>query len=484
MIPELRDFHQAALKGREILTSVEGRRRLKAEAHEHRITMQVQAHTQTKNFYQENLDFSLFSWSKQGGLKPWHISHGKGVYLYTVDGRRILDFSSQLMNVNIGHGHPKVAEAVMRQMAQVSYIAPNMVTDIRGQLAAKLAEITPGNLTRTLFTLAGSESIENAMKLARVYTGRHKIIAQYRSYHGATYGAITASGDPRRLRVDDQQVPNVIHVENPYFYRCPWGSRTIEECGVMALRNLEQVLHYEDPGNVAAILMEGESGSSGCIKYPPYYLKQVKALCEKYGILFIADEVMSGFGRTGRWFGVDHHDITPDIMCMAKGLTCGYLPLGAMTVTNTIADAFNDVELPLGLTYSAHAAACAAGMAVISIYEEEDLIQRAAETGRYIDTCLDALKAAHSCIGDVRNTGMLGVIELVKDRETKEPMAPFNAKASQMTEMNKVAAKLRDLGMYTFVRWNYIFVAPPLCSTREEVDEGMAIIGEALEEVE
>lgn len=439
-----------------------------------------QSAIKSDEYYQESLDHSLFSWSKQKGLSPWHISHGKGVYLYTVDGKRILDFSSQLMNVNIGHGHPAVAEAVQKQMAQVSYIAPNMVTDVRGQLAAKLAEITPGNLTKTLFTLGGAESVENAMKLARVYTGRHKIITHYRSYHGATYGAISASGDPRRLRVDDQQVPNIVHVENPYFYRCPWNSNSMEECGEMALRNLEQVIRYEDPDNIAAIMMEGESGTSGCIKYPPLYLKHVKTLCEKYGILFIADEVMSGFGRTGKWFGVDHHDITPDIICMAKGLTCGYLPLGAMTTTDTIASAFDDKPLPLGLTYSAHAAACAAGVAVLDIYEKEDLINRAAEMSKYIDECLAELMNSHPSVGDVRNTGMLGVIELVKDRQTKEPMAPFNAKASEMTEMNKVSARLRELGMFTFVKWNFIFVAPPLISTKEEIDEGFAMLDDAI----
>jgi taurine--2-oxoglutarate transaminase len=434
----------------------------------------------TDSTYQDSLDYSLFSWSKQAGLSPWHISHGKGVYLYTVDGKRILDFSSQLMNVNIGHGHPAVAEAVQKQMSQVSYIAPNMVTDIRGQLAARLAEITPGNLTKTLFTLGGAEAIENAMKIARVYTGRHKIIAQYRSYHGATYGAISVSGDPRKLPVDNQQVPNIVHVENPYFYRCPWNSSSIEECGEMALRNMQQVIQYEGPENVAAILLEGESGSSGCIKYPPFYWKKVKALAEKYGILTICDEVMSGFGRTGKWFGIDHHDVTPDIMCMAKGLTCGYLPLGAMTVSDTIATAFDEKVLPLGLTYSAHPASCAAGLAVIGIYEQEDLINRAAETGKYIDQCMADLMDGHPSIGDVRNTGMLGVIELVKDRETREPMAPFNAKPSEMGAMAKVAARLRELGMFTFVRWSYIFVAPPLISTREVIDEGFGMLDEAI----
>jgi taurine--2-oxoglutarate transaminase len=249
----------------------------------------------------------------------------------------------------------------------------------------------------------------------------------------------------------------------------------------MALRNLEQIIQYEDPENVAAILMEGESGSSGCIKYPPMYLKHVKALCEKYGILFIADEVMSGFGRTGKWFGVDHHGVTPDIMCMAKGLTCGYLPLGAMTISDTIASTFDDRDMPLGLTYSAHAAACAAGLAVIDIYEKEDLINRAAENGKYIDKCLADLMERHPSVGDVRNTGMLGVIELVKNRETREPMAPFNAKPSEMGVMSQIAAKLKDLGMYTFVRWNYMFVAPPLISSREEIDEGFGMIDEAIQ---
>jgi taurine--2-oxoglutarate transaminase len=229
--------------------------------------------------------------------------------------------------------------------------------------------------------------------------------------------------------------------------------------------------------------MEGESGSSGCIKYPPFYLKKVKTLCEQHGILFIADEVMSGFGRTGKWFGVDHHEITPDIMCMAKGLTCGYLPLGGMIVTDTIAAAFDDRDLPLGLTYSAHAAACAAGLAVLDIYEQDDLINRAAETGKYIDECMTALMDNHPCVGDVRNTGMLGVIELVKNRETKEPMAQFNAKPSEMTEMNKVATRLKELGMYTFVRWNYVFVAPPLISTREEIDEGFEMISDSLSQL-
>ena len=314
---------------------------------------------EAENILQNNLDYTFFSWSKQGGLNPINVETADGVYLYDRSGKKYLDFSSQLMNVNIGHGRKEVTDAVVKQMETLSYVAPSFATDVRGRLGKKLAEISPGNLTKTFFTLGGAEAIENSTKLARLYTGRHKIITQYRAYHGATYSAMTAGGDPRKLLVDSQQVPNIIHVDNPYAYRCPWYSSNEVECGERALKNLETTIKYEGTENVAAILMEGESGSSGCIKYPPFYLKKVKELCEKYGILFIVDEVMSGFGRTGKWFAVEHHDVTPDILVMAKGLTCGYLPLGAMMTTDVIAKRFDDNYFPLGLTYSAHPVSCA-----------------------------------------------------------------------------------------------------------------------------
>ncbi|MDX1478255.1 MAG: aminotransferase class III-fold pyridoxal phosphate-dependent enzyme [Saprospiraceae bacterium] len=436
--------------------------------------------TEAQHILQSALDHSFFSWSKQGGLNPWHIDRAEGVYLYTTEGQRILDFSSQLMNVNIGHGDQRVTAAVAAQMEKLSYVAPSLVTDARGQLAEKLAEITPGKLSKTLFTLGGAEAIENAIKLARIYSGKHKILAQYRSYHGATYGAMSASGDPRRLPVDSQQMPNVVHFENPYSYRCPWGTDTPEDCANMALRNLEQIILYEHPDNIAAILLEGESGTSGCIKYPSNYWPGVKALADKYGILTIADEVMSGFGRTGEWFGVDYHGVEPDILCMAKGLTAGYLPLGAMIASDTIAAHFDEQVLPLGLTYSAHAVSCAAALAVIDIYEQDDLITQARETGAYIDQQMEILMDRHPSIGDFRNTGMLGCIELVRNRETREPMAPFNAKPHEMQQMAPVAAKLRELGMFTFVKWNYIFVAPPLISTKDQIDEGIGMLSEAI----
>lgn len=427
-----------------------------------------------------NLDHTLFSWSKQGGLNPIAIDHANGVYLYDVDGKRYIDFSSMLMNVNIGHGNQRITEAVRRQMERVSYVYPGMVTDVRGQLGKKLAEISPGHLNKAFFTLAGSEAIENAIKLARLYTGRHKIVAHYRSYHGATYGAISVSGDPRRFPVDSQLVPNIVRVENPYFYRCPWNSRSLEECGEMALRNLEQVIQYENPESIAAILFEGESGSSGCLKYPPFYLKGVKAICEKYGILFIADEVMSGFGRTGKMFAVEHHDVVPDLMCLAKGLTSGYVPLGAVMVSDAIAHHFDERFLAIGLTYSAHAVACAAALENICILEEEGLVENAARRGRYLEARIEELRDRHPSIGDFRNTGLLGCIELVRNRQTREPLTPWNAAPNDMEPTNRMAAALRAAGLFTFVRWNWIFTAPPLCITESELDEGLAIIEKAL----
>jgi taurine---2-oxoglutarate transaminase len=427
-----------------------------------------------------NLDYTLFSWAKQGGLNPINASYADGSYIYDREGKKYLDFSSQLMNVNIGHGNQRITEAVAKQMKEVSYVYPGMATDVRGRLGRKIAEITPGNLTKTFFTLGGAEAIENAIKLARIYTGRFKIITQYRAYHGATYGAITAGGDPRKFAVDSQSMPNIVHVENPYAYRCPWNSSSIEECGERAIAHLERVIKFENPESVAAILLEGESGSSGCIKYPPMYLKKVRDLCDKYGIMMIDDETMSGFGRTGKMFGIDHHNVTPDIMVMAKGLTSGYLPLGGVVVTDKIANYFNDTPMVIGLTYSAHPTLCAAALENIKIIEEDNLVEKAAEMGLYIEAEVEKLKKKHKSIGDFRNTGLLGCIELVKNRKTKEPITPWNAAPEDMEVTNKMAAKIRELGMFTFVRWNYIFIAPPLNVSKAEVDEGLKIVSQAI----
>jgi len=433
--------------------------------------------TASKDLIGNNMDYTLFSWSRQKGISPIAVKYGEGVYLYDYDGKRYLDFSSGLMNVNIGHGNQRVTKAVMKQMQEISYVTPSCVTKARGELGKKLASITPKGLNKTLFTVGGAEAIENGIKLARMYTGRHKILSRYQSYHGATYGAISACGDPRKLAVDAQQAPNFVHFEIPYLYRWDYGEENLLKEAVVSL---ERLIALEGPQNIAAILLEGESGSSGCLKYPIGYLKKVRELCDQHGILLIVDEVMSGFGRTGKWFGVENHDVVPDMIATAKGLTSGYLPLGALIVSEKIAAQYDDNMLWLGLTYSAHPVCCAAGVEVLNIYEDDGLIENAVQMGRYIDNELEKLKQNHISIGDWRNTGLLGCLELVKDRKTREPMAPFNAKANEMEVMNKVAARIKELGMYTFVRWNYIFIAPPLCINKDQVDEGLAMISDAL----
>ena len=435
--------------------------------------------TESEEIIQNNLDYTLFSWSKQKGIAPIAVKYGKGVYLYDYDDKQYIDFSSGLMNVNIGHGHQRVTDAVVKQMQEISYVTPSCVTKTRGELGKKLASITPPGMNKTLFTVCGATAIDNAIKLARMHSGRHKIIARYRSFHGASYGALSAGGDPRKLPADSQQSPNFVHVEDPFCYRCPFGQK-FGSCEYECISHIERVIEFEGPGNVAAVLMEGESGSSGCIKYPKDYFKKLRAICDKYGILLIVDEVMSGFGRTGSWFGINNHGVVPDIIATAKGLTAGYIPFGALIVSDKISSHYDDIPMMLGLTYSAHAVACAAALEVLHIYEDEDLINNAAEMGKYIEEKVAEMALKHPSIGDFRNTGLLGCIELVKNRKSKEPMAPFNAKPDEMVIMNKVAAKIKELGMYTFVRWNYIFIAPPLCINKKQVDEGLSIISQAI----
>ncbi|MFL5740978.1 MAG: aminotransferase class III-fold pyridoxal phosphate-dependent enzyme [Flavisolibacter sp.] len=439
--------------------------------------METLVKSEAEEVIHDNQEFTLFSWSKQKGTNPIAVKYGEGVYLYDYGGKRYLDFSSGLMNVNIGHGDQRITAAVMRQMQEVSYVTPSCVTKVRGELGKKLAAICPGDLNKAFFTLCGASSIENAIKLARLYTGRHKIFSRYQSYHGASIGAIAASGDPRRLPVDAQQAPNFVHFDLPYAYRYEHGEKALLKDSIA---QLERLIAYEGPNNIAAILLEGQSGSSGCFLYPDGYLKAVRSLCNKHGILLIMDEVMSGFGRTGKWFGFQHHDIVPDMIAMAKGLTCGYLPFGCLMVSDKIASKYDDAVLPLGLTYSAHPVSCAAALETLKIYEDDNLIENAVVMGKYVDERMDKLKKKHPSIGDWRNRGLLGCIELVKNKASKEPMAPFNAKPDEMQVMNKVAARIKELGMYTFVRWNYIFIAPPLCVTKDQIDEGLDIISKAI----
>ncbi|GAC1426288.1 MAG: aspartate aminotransferase family protein [Chitinophagaceae bacterium] len=439
--------------------------------------MSTQTISEGTAIIRDNLDYTLFSWSKQKGIAPIAVKYAGGVYLYDYDGKRYIDFSSGLMNVNIGHGNQRITNAVVKQMQEVAYVTPGCVTKVRGELGKKLAAICPGDLNKAFFTLCGATSIENGIKLARLYTGRHKILCRYQSYHGSSYGALSASGDPRRLPVDAQQSPNFVHFDLPYLYRWEYGAENLLK---ESIASLERMIAYEGPSNIAAILLEGESGTSGCLQYPVGYLTAVREICNKHGILIIMDEVMSGFGRTGKWFGFENHGMIPDMICMAKGLTSGYLPLGCLMVADKIAARFDDVALPLGLTYSAHPVSCAAALETLQVYEDEGLMENAIAMGKYVTVQVELLKQKHASIGDFRNTGLLGCIELVKNRQTKEPMAPFNAKPDEMTVMNKVAAKIKDLGMYTFVRWNYIFIAPPLCVTKDQVDEGLSVISKAI----
>jgi taurine--2-oxoglutarate transaminase len=425
-----------------------------------------------------NRDYVFFSWSVQSHVNPIPAVRSSGVYFWDADGKRYLDFSSQLMNVNIGHGNQKVIAAVQEQVAEMAYAYPAIATEPKGRLGQLLAEVTPGDLCKTLFTLGGAEANENAIKFARLYTGRHKIITRYRSYHGATAGAMALSGDPRRLPVEPL-IPGVVRVMDPYCYRCPFGW-TLETCHRECITHVEQVIAFEGPENVAALVLEGVTGTSGIMIPPDDYWPRMREICDKYGILLVDDEVMSGFGRTGEWFAVDHWDVVPDIITMAKGITSGYVPLGAVVVSRALADYFDDRTLPMGLTYSGHPVSMAAGVATIEVYKEQHLVETARETGATLKEGLAELQAKHPSIGDVRSIGMFAIIELVKDRETKEPLAPWNAKPHEMGVMAQVPGALRERGMYTFSKWNWIFVVPPLSIDPTELQDGLRILDEVL----
>ena len=416
-----------------------------------------------------NKEFTFFSWSVQKAVHPIPMVRSEGVYFWDADGKRYLDFSSQLMNLNIGHQHPKVVAAIQEQAAQLCYAHPGIATEARGLLGQKIAEVAPGNLTKTFFCLGGAEANENAIKMARFYTGKHKILARYRSYHGATHGAIALTGDYRRLAVEPA-MPGAVHFLDPYCYRCPFGW-TRETCHRECISHVEDIIQYEGPDHIAAIIMEGVTGSNGLIVPPDDYWPRIREICDKYGILLISDEVMSGWGRTGKWFAVDNWGVTPDIITTAKGLTAGYVPLGAVIVSDEIAEYFEDKMLYCGLTYSGHPLACAAGVATLEAYTEDGLIENAANLGVYLGERLEEMKAKHASVGDVRYIGLFSALEIVRSKTTKAPIDP----------LTDVAKYLKDNGLFTFVFHNMLFVVPPLCITREQLDEGLAIVENALE---
>jgi len=414
-------------------------------------------------------EYTFFSWSVQSAVNPIPITRGEGVYFWDADGRRYLDFSSQLMNLNIGHQHPHVVRAIQDQAARLCFAHPSMATEARGRLGKKIAEVTPGNLKKTFFCLGGAEANENAIKIARFFTGRHKIMARYRSYHGATHGAIALTGDYRRLPVEPA-MPGAVHFLDPYCYRCPFGW-TPETCHRECISHVEEIIQYEGPQHVAAIIMEGVTGSNGLIVPPDDYWPRVREICDRHGILLISDEVMSGWGRTGKWFAVDNWGVTPDIITTAKGLTSGYVPLGAVVVSEPIAEFFEDKMLYCGLTYSGHPLACAAGLATLEVYQKDNLIENAASLGLYLGERLEAIKHSHPSVGDVRYIGLFSALEIIQDRVTRQPIDP----------LTQVAAFLRTNGLFTFNFHNILFVVPPLCINQEQLDEGLQIIERALE---
>ena len=415
---------------------------------------------------------TLFEWSAQGSVDPIPVAGAKGCWFWTPEGKRFLDFNSQLMCVNIGHGDERVVRAIQDQAAVLSYATPFMATEPRARLGAKLAAITPGDIDVFFFTNGGAEANENAIKLARMATGRHKILARYRSYHGATAGSMTLTGDPRRWAAEPG-IPGVVHVLDPYH-----GIARGWESAEQSLAMIEEVIELEGPQTIAAFILETVTGTNGVLVPPDGYMQGVRELCTKHGILMICDEVMAGFGRTGEWFAIDHWKVVPDIITMAKGLTAAYVQLGAVGMRREIADKFKDKVFYGGLTYNSHPLACAAALAAIQVYEDDHLLENARKMGAIMKSLLADLGRRHPSVGAARSIGLFGLVELVRDRAKKVPLAPFNGTSEPMTKLGRF---FREEGLYTFVRWNTFFTNPPLCITEAEMREAFAIIDRALE---
>jgi taurine--2-oxoglutarate transaminase len=414
---------------------------------------------------------SIYDWSVQTALKPLAVASAKGVYFHTVDGRRFIDFNSQLMCVNAGYGDRRIIDAIKQQAEQLSYIGPFMAHEPRARLGAKLAELVPGDIDKFMFTVGGAEANENAIKIARTVTGRPKILARYRSYHGSTGTAMQATGDPRRW--PNEFATGVVHVLDPYH-----GIQRGTDSAEVALAQLEETIQLEGPQTIAAFILEPISGTNGILIPPDGYLQGVRELCDRFGILMICDEVMSGFGRTGRWFAVDHWDVVPDLITMAKGLTSSYVPLGAVGMRPKIAAYFDDHVFFGGLTYAGHPLGCAAALGAIQAYEEDDMVGNAQRMGAVLERHHKELRERHPCVGATRSIGLFGALELVRDQGTMEPLAPFNGTSPEMKAINQA---LLDAGMFTFIRWNTIMTNPPLCITEAELDEGFEILDSALE---
>ncbi len=440
--------------------------------------MAVEAGLDAKRIQELDKEYVLHSWSVQNQIAPMAVAGAEGRYFWDHEGNRYLDFASQLVNVSIGHQHPKVIAAIKEQADKLCTIGPPMAHEARSELARLLAEVTPGDLTMSFFTNGGAEANENAIKLARWHTGRQKIVTRYRSYHGASGGAITLTGDPRRWPAEPG-IPGVVRMLDPYTYRCPAGHP--DPCPVCSgAPHFEEILQYEGPETVAAVIMETIVGTNGIIVPPDGYLQSIREVCDQHGIVLILDEVMAGFGRSGKWFACEHWDVVPDILTVAKGINSGYVPLGAMIVSEKLADWVKDKYFAGGLTYSGHLLACASGVASIEAFREEGIVENSAAMGELLAEELPKLAERHPSIGEVRGKGLFWGLELVRDRETREPLVPFNASGEAAAPVMRLAKAAMERGLYLFVHWNVVMIAPPLTITREELDEGLAVLDEVL----
>ncbi len=428
----------------------------------------------------DDRSYVFHSWSAQGLIDPMPIAGAEGSHFWDYSGKRYVDFSSQLVNVNIGHQHPRLVAAIQEQAARLCTVAPSFANDKRGEAARLIAELAPGDLNRVFFTNGGAEANENAIRMARVHTGRHKVLTMYRSYHGSTAAAITATGDPRRWANEPTAV-GVVHFWGPYPYRSAFHSSDEAQESQRALQHLRDTIVFEGASTIAAVLLETVVGTNGVLVPPPGYLEGVREICDEYGIVLIADEVMAGFGRCGEWFAVDRWRVTPDLITFAKGVNSGYLPLGGVIISDPIAETFRERVFPGGLTYSGHPLACASAVASIQIFKEEGIVEYARQLGEeVIGPALHDLAARHPSVGEVRGLGVFWALELVRDRDSREPLVPYNASGSAATPMAEVAAACKERGLWPFTHFNRVHVVPPCTITSAEVRDGIAILDEAL----
>lgn len=418
------------------------------------------------------------SWSAQAALNPMTITAAEGSYFWDGDGNRLLDFSSQLVNTNIGHQHPKVVAAIQEQAGKLCTIAPQHANAARSEAARLIAELTPGDLNHIFFTNGGADANEHAVRMARLHTGKHKVLARYRAYHGGTDLAINLTGDPRRF-ANDRGAAGVVHFNGPFLYRSVFHAENEEQESARALDELQRVIELEGASTIAAIILESIPGTAGIMVPPPGYMAGVRALCDKYGIVMIADEVMSGFGRSGKWFAINHFDVVPDLLTFAKGVNSGYVPLGGVAISDAIAATFAERAYPGGLTYSGHPLATAAAVATINAMRDEGIVENAAHLGAdIIGPALRDMAQRHRSVGEVRGAGVFWAVELVKDRETREPLAPYGGSSAAM---NTVIAFCKENGLMPFTNFNRIHVVPPCNASDDEVRAGLEILDRALD---